>query len=88
LAVPLVNGWQAKVVRTRAEAREGLYEQIPNPVRWTEAIQTMISEGVSRFIEVGSGGVLTGLLRNIDGNLESSKFGEAEDLEKVHAAMA
>jgi hypothetical protein len=28
------------------------------------------------------------LLRNIDGNLEGSKFGEAEDLEKVNAAMA
>jgi hypothetical protein len=32
--------------------------------------------------------VLTGLLRNINSQLEGSKFGEAEDLEKVHAAIA
>ena len=65
LAVPLVNGWQAQVVRTGAEAREGLYHQVPNPVRWTDVIQRLSSLGVSRFVEVGAGGVLTGLLRNI-----------------------
>lgn len=88
LAVPLVNGWQAQAIRTGREARVGLYQQIPNPVRWTEVIHKLAALGVSRFIEVGAGGVLTGLLRNIDGSLEGSKFGEAQDLEKVHAAMA
>ncbi|MGB6944476.1 MAG: ACP S-malonyltransferase, partial [Bryobacteraceae bacterium] len=83
LAVPLVNGWQARVIRTGAEAREGLYQQVPNPVRWTEVIQKLSSLGVRRFVEVGAGGVLTGLLRNIGGDAEGSKFGEAEDLEKV-----
>jgi [acyl-carrier-protein] S-malonyltransferase len=88
LAVPLVNGWQAQVIRTGSEAREGLYQQVPNPVRWTEVIQRLSSLGVGRYLEVGAGGVLTGLLRNIDNQLEGSKFGEAEDLEKVHAAIA
>ncbi len=88
LAVPLVNGWRAAVIRTGAEAREGLYQQVPNPVRWTEVIQRLSSLGVGRFVEVGAGGVLTGLLRNIGGDAEGSKFGEAEDLEKVHAAIA
>ncbi len=36
LAVPLVNNWQARLIRTGAEAREGLYQQVPNPVRWEE----------------------------------------------------
>ncbi len=88
LAVPLVNGWQAKVIRTGAEAREGLYQQVPNPVQWTEVIQKLASLSVGRFVEVGAGGVLTGLLRNINNQLEGSKFGEAEDLEKIHAAIA
>jgi [acyl-carrier-protein] S-malonyltransferase len=88
LAVPLVNGWQARAVRTGAEAREGLYQQVPNPVLWTEVIQKLASLGVVRFLEIGAGGVLTGLLRNINNQLEGSKFGEAEDLEKVHAAIA
>jgi [acyl-carrier-protein] S-malonyltransferase len=87
-AVQLVNGWQARAIRTGAEAREGLYHQVPNPVRWTDVIQELSALGVSRFVEVGAGGVLTGLLRNINNQLEGSKFGEAEDLEKVHAAIA
>ena len=88
LAVPLVNGWQAMVIRTGAEAREGLYQQVPNPVLWTEVIHKLASLGVGRFLEIGAGSVLTGLLRNINNQLEGSKFGEAEDLERVHAAIA
>lgn len=86
LAVPLVNNWQARLIRSGAEAREGLYQQMPNPVRWAEAIRKLSSEGATRFIEVGAGGVLTGLLRNINPELQGTKFGEAADLEKVHAA--
>ncbi len=88
LAVPLVNNWQARIIRTGSEAREGLYQQVPNPVRWADSIRQLASAGVTRFIEVGAGGVLTGLLRNINPELEGSKFGEAEDWEKIHAAMA
>jgi [acyl-carrier-protein] S-malonyltransferase len=85
LTVPLVNNWQARMIRHGAEAREGLYQQVPNPVRWAESVRTLAAEGVTRFIEVGAGGVLTGLLRNINSELQGSKFGEAADLEKVHA---
>jgi [acyl-carrier-protein] S-malonyltransferase len=86
LKVPLVNNWQARPVTTGAEARRGLYEQVPNPVRWAESIRYLESQGVSRFVEVGAGSVLTGLLRGINAELQGVKFGEAQDLEKVHAA--
>ena len=66
LACPLVNNWQAREIRTGAEAREGLYQQVPNPVRWAESIRYLAGQGVARFVEVGAGGVLTGLLRGID----------------------
>ena len=85
LAVPLINNWQAREVRTGAEAREGLYEQVPNPVRWEESIRRMAASGVARFIEVGAGAVLTGLVRNIDASLTGVKFGEASDWEKLTA---
>jgi [acyl-carrier-protein] S-malonyltransferase len=88
LMVPLVNNWKAELVSTGAEAREGLYQQVPNPVLWTNVIRKLASLGVERFIEVGAGGVLTSLLRNINPELAGSKFGEAADLEKVHAANA
>jgi [acyl-carrier-protein] S-malonyltransferase len=83
LSRPLVNNWQAKEVRTAAEAREGLYEQVPNPVRWAESVRYLAAQGVERFIEVGAGGVLIGLLRSIDARLQGYRFGEPGDLEKV-----
>lgn len=78
-AIPLVNNWQARVIRTGAEAREGLYQQVPNPVRWAESMRLLIGEGVTQWAEVGAGGVLTGLLRNIDAGQSCSRFGEASD---------
>jgi len=80
LTTPLVNNWQAEEIRTGAEAREGLYRQVPNPVRWADSIRLLAQLGVTRFIEVGAGGVLTGLLKNIDPGLAGIKFGEASDL--------
>lgn len=82
-ACPLVNNWQAREVHTGAEARQGLYEQVPNPVRWAESIRYLAAQGVERFIEVGAGGVLTGLLRSIDATLRGFRFGEPADLEKL-----
>ena len=83
LSVPLVNNWQARPIQTGAEARAGLYQQVPNPVRWTESIRYLAAQGVIRFVEVGAGGVLTGLLRAIDASLTGMKFGEPDDLEKL-----
>ena len=46
LTTPLVNNWQAREVRTGAEAREGLYQQIPNSVLWTQTIRYLAAQGV------------------------------------------
>lgn len=83
LDVPLINNWQAREIRRGSEARDGLYHQVPNPVRWHESIRVLVSNGVTRFIEVGAGAVLTGLLRNIDPALSGAKFGEAADWNKL-----
>jgi len=83
LAFPLVNNGQARAVQTGAEARTGLFQQVPNPVRWTESIRYLAGQGVARFVEVGAGSVLTGLLRAIDPSLTGIKFGEPGDLERL-----
>lgn len=88
LLVPLVNNWQAREIRTGTEAREGLYHQVPHPVRWVESMRALVEAGVTRYVEVGAGGVLTGLLKNIDPSLTGMKFGEAADWEKLSAAAA
>ncbi|HEX7200706.1 MAG TPA: ACP S-malonyltransferase [Dongiaceae bacterium] len=86
LACPLVNNWQAREIRTGAEAREGLYQQVPNPVRWVETIRYLAGQGIASCVEVGAGAVLTGLLRAIDPKVQGVKFGEPADLEKLPAA--
>lgn len=83
----LINNWRAKEVTKGEDARRGLYEQVPSPVRWTESVRELARLGVSRFVEVGPGAVLTGLCRNIDPTLQGIKFGEPSDLEKVKLAM-
>jgi len=83
LAIPLINNWQAREVRTAAEARQGLYEQVPNPVRWAESMTCLASLGVARAVEVGAGSVLTGLLRGLEPPIAGYRFGEPEDLAKL-----
>src|SRR5688572_22538598 len=88
LITPLINNWQGREVRTGAQARESLVEQVPNPVRWSATIRLLIAKGVSSFIEVGPGSVLTGLLRSIAPEAQGYKFGEAGEWEKLTAANA
>jgi [acyl-carrier-protein] S-malonyltransferase len=83
LKAPLVNNWQGRVVRSGNEAREGLYEQVPNPVRWTDSMRVLAAEGVHRWFEVGAGAVLSGLLRTILPGTKCIPFGEAADYDKL-----
>jgi len=83
LACPLVNNWQAREIRTGAEAREGLYQQVPNPVRWLETVRRLTAQGVGRTVEVGPGSVLTGLVRSIESGISAQKAGEAEEIDSL-----
>jgi [acyl-carrier-protein] S-malonyltransferase len=87
-AVPLVNNWQAAAITKGSDARQGLFEQVPNPVQWTKSVRLLAAQGVNRFVEVGAGSVLTGLCRTIDATLSGAKFGEPADFEKVRNALA
>ncbi len=81
----LVNNWQARTIRSAGEAREGLLQQIPNPVLWERSVQSLIARNVGRFIEVGPGRVLTGLMRSIN---RSVRCRSTHDLAAVEAVTA
>ncbi len=81
--IPLVNNFEAAVVRDAASVRRGLYEQVPNPVRWEESMRRLAAAGVDTFCEIGPGKVLTGLLRNIDRSLSGVAVGDVASLEKA-----
>ncbi|MBG99193.1 MAG: [acyl-carrier-protein] S-malonyltransferase [Solibacterales bacterium] len=81
--IPLVNNFGAEVVETGVAVREGLKQQVCNPVRWEESIRRLTSLGVGHFIEVGPGRVLTGLMRSIDRSLNASNMEDLSSLEKL-----
>ena len=64
--IPVVVNVDARMVRDGSDLRDALRRQVTGAVRWTESMQLLIAEGVTRFIEVGPGKVLCGLMRQID----------------------
>ena len=81
--VPLVNNAAAEVVQTAAASREGLKQQVCNPVLWEETVRRLASLGADRFIEVGPGRVLTGLMRSIDRSLNAANVEDLRSLGKL-----
>jgi [acyl-carrier-protein] S-malonyltransferase len=64
--IPVVGNVSAKPLTSIVEIREDLNSQLTSRVRWTESIGWMAQSGVDTFIEMGSGTVLSGLLRRMD----------------------
>jgi len=83
LRVPLINNVEAREITTGAEAREGVFRQVPSPVLWTASMEALAARGVERWFEAGAGAVLSGLLRAIIAGAKCTSFGEAKDLEKL-----
>jgi [acyl-carrier-protein] S-malonyltransferase len=65
-AFPVVCNVSAHPVGHADDARRLLVEQLTSAVRWTYCVRTMLELGVTRFLEVGTGKVLTGMLKRID----------------------
>ena len=80
--IPVYANVTASPVTDPDQIRGLLCEQLTSPVRWTESIQNMIAEGANRFIEVGPGRVLTGLLKRIDRKVKGVAVGDVESLEQ------
>jgi len=64
-AIPVYANVTAKPVRNADDIRVSLFEQVTSPVRWEETIMNMSSDGASRFVEIGPGKVLQGLVKRI-----------------------
>ncbi|MBI5402590.1 MAG: ACP S-malonyltransferase [Ignavibacteriae bacterium] len=67
----------------KEKIRECLSKQLVSPVRWETTIRNMIESGVTKFYEIGSGKVLTGLIKKIKADAETLNISTAEDLEKI-----
>jgi [acyl-carrier-protein] S-malonyltransferase len=82
LNAPLVTNVDAEMITSGAEARDALIRQVASPVRWSESIKRLLDEGVTRFVEVGPGKVLSGLVRQIS---RQSQILNIEDVQSLAA---
>jgi [acyl-carrier-protein] S-malonyltransferase len=81
LWVSLVSNVDASPIGTATAMRNALLRQVASPVRWVESVQKMVSMGVRRFVEVGPGNVLTGLIKRIDSSVELINVSDVPSLE-------
>jgi [acyl-carrier-protein] S-malonyltransferase len=81
LWVALVSNVDASPIGTATAVRNALVRQVASPVRWVESVQRMIAMGVRRFVEVGPGNVLTGLIKRIDNSVELINVSDVASIE-------
>lgn len=70
---PIYQNVSTTAVTEPSEIKKNLIAQLTAPVKWTQSIENMIKDGATKFIEVGPGNVLQGLVKKIDRSAETSK---------------
>ncbi|HVG22053.1 MAG TPA: ACP S-malonyltransferase [Blastocatellia bacterium] len=86
LGVPLVTNVDAQVIRSAIEVRPALIRQVASPVRWSESVERLLGEGVTRFIELGPGKVLSGLVKQMSREVQLLNIEDAGSLDAAVAA--
>ncbi|MFA6540178.1 MAG: ACP S-malonyltransferase [Bacteroidota bacterium] len=78
--IPLYANVTAQSVTSADEIRRLLYEQVTSPVRWEESVVNMTAAGAKKYIEIGPGKVLQGLVKKISPAAETAGFDKATDV--------
>ena len=87
LRVPLVTNVDAAAITSGADALDALVRQVSAPVRWRESVEFLIQEGVEKFVEVGPGKVLSGLVRQINRDARSLNVEDTASLRATCEAL-
>jgi [acyl-carrier-protein] S-malonyltransferase len=85
--VPVVANVEAAPITDPPVIRDALVRQVTGTVRWRESVAYMTSQGVDSFYEVGSGKVLTGLVKRIAAGASSAAIGTPEDIAAFKASL-
>ncbi|MCJ7664553.1 MAG: hypothetical protein MUO24_09980, partial [Desulfobacterales bacterium] len=86
LKVPVVTNVEAEPNIAKERVPDLLVRQVSSPVRWEDSMNRMIQLGTARFVEIGPGTVLTGLLRRIDGTKEMFHLEDLASLGQLKGA--
>ena len=79
----LISNVTAQEISDIEIIKDLLIKQIEKPVRWRESVLFMINNGVNKFIEIGPGKVLSGLIKRIDKNVEICTINTEEDIRSI-----
>lgn len=85
--VPVVANVEAAPISDPNAIRDALVRQVTGTVRWRECVAYMADQGVDSFYEVGSGKVLTGLVKRIASGATSTAIGTPEDVAAFKASL-
>ena len=80
----LISNVTGKEVTSGSLLKDLLIKQIESRVRWRESVMLMINKGVNKFIEIGPGKVLSGLIKRIDKNVKVSAINTEEDIKLIN----
>ncbi|MEO5362528.1 MAG: ACP S-malonyltransferase [Magnetococcus sp. DMHC-8] len=83
LAIPLIANVTAREVTEGAAIRRLLVEQVTGSVQWEASMRRLLALGVDTFIELGSGKVLTGMIKRIDDTVRAVAVNGPDDIEKI-----
>ena len=82
-AIPVVGNTSARPLATAAAVREELRQQITRPVLWHQSVMTMTAAGVTTFVEIGPGRVLSGLIKRAGPGLTALNLDSVESLAEL-----
>jgi [acyl-carrier-protein] S-malonyltransferase len=85
--VPIVANVDAEPKRDRHAAIEALVGQVSSPVRWEAVVTRLASEGVTTYVEVGPGTVLSTLVKKIHRDATILSFGNPSDLAAIESQL-
>ncbi|MCU0662136.1 MAG: ACP S-malonyltransferase [Myxococcota bacterium] len=82
-AMPVVTNVEAAPNSDASRIRELLTAQVTEPVRWTDSVNWMVAQGVTRFVELGPGNVLAGLIKKTSANAKVASVNAPTGLDKA-----
>tara|TARA_B100002052_G_scaffold296868_1_gene326224 strand:+ start:2186 stop:3235 length:1050 start_codon:yes stop_codon:yes gene_type:complete len=82
-SLEVISNVTARPIKDSQEIKKLLVEQIISKVRWRESVEYMIKNGVSEFIEIGPGKVLSGLIKRISDKVSSKSINTIEDIKNL-----
>ena len=80
----LISNVTAKEITSSSLLKDLLIKQIESRVRWRESVILMINKGVSQFIEIGAGKILSGLIKRTDKNIKVNAINHEEDIKLIN----